>query len=273
MTVMPSDSHLARCASNSMMFVFFKYSTGRAPRSPTVAVRRAVGEDFCLPAANQSLSSAIQKSGSSWMAITNLSVIIISFVADIILSPRVVKNSIVSKSGVVSVDASGGVSSDGSSKLISVKTGADTFTKFSPGAPASGVVSPKSKSVGNGKSVMSSGVADGVAVAPPVGTISGTGTTAGAAGDVISALNADTGGGHACPRARRNGPRNSRGRWSSNGGASGIGASVDVESAVLSSSTGAGAGAGLAFNRAKNAGRGILNSGALVRTIIVVVAI
>ncbi len=274
MTVMPSDSHLARRASKSIIFVFFKYSTGRTPRSPTVAVRRAVGEGFCLPAANQSLSSAIQKSGSSWMAIANLSVIIMSFVADMILSPRVVKNSIVSVSGIVSAVVGAGVSSGASSKLISLKTGADMFKISSPFASGAGDSSPKSKSVGNGKSVMSSVVAfcADAAGASVADAICGTGTTAGVAGGcvIISVLKDDTGGGHVWCRARKNGPRNSRGRWSGNGAASGTGAGAGTESSVFSS---AGAGAGDGFNRTKNAGNLILNSGALVRIIIAVVAI
>ena len=66
---MPLDSHAATRSSISKIFVWAKYSTGFNPVSVARCWMAVVGLGRCFSLANQSTSSAIQKSGSSCTAI------------------------------------------------------------------------------------------------------------------------------------------------------------------------------------------------------------
>ena len=75
---MPAFSHSLRFLSNSIMFVAPRYKIGLTPCSAAVANNVVIGDSRVCPDANHIGSSIIQKSSSSCVAITALSVNIIS---------------------------------------------------------------------------------------------------------------------------------------------------------------------------------------------------
>lgn len=161
-----------------------------------------------------------------------------------------------------------GVAAGASSKFISVKTGASISAMFES-MLVSSKSSPKSKSVGNGNALFSvvvfcCAVAADCVVGAIISAMADFASIAGGMFDAVSTLRVSTDDICSRPvllRARRYAARNSVGNPSGRGRAAGASsAAVGVSVVVVA------AGA-----RCKNAGNGIVNSGAPVRTIIAVV--
>lgn len=157
-----------------------------------------------------------------------------------------------------------------SSKFISVNTGAAMSAMFESRS-ASSKSSPKSKSVGNGNAPLSDVagfdcvVVVGCIVGAIISAMADFVSIAGGMFDAVSTLRVSTDDICSRPallRARKYAARNSIGN------PSGRGRSAGVSSAGSGASVAAGAAAGARF---RNAGNGIVNSGAPVRTIIAVV--
>lgn len=157
-----------------------------------------------------------------------------------------------------------------SSKFISVNTGAAMSAMFESRSVSS-KSSPKSKSVGNGNAPLSdvavsgcAGVA-GCVVGAIISAMADFVSIAGGMFDAVSTLRVSTDDICSRPallRARKYAARNSIGNPSGRGRAAG------ASSAAVGVSVVSGAAAGA---RCKNAGNGIVNNGAPVRTIIAVV--
>ena len=122
---MPSDSHLARRASRSNMFVWARYKTGRRPCAVPTDKTVSAGDGFCLPDANHVSLSAIQKSGSLCVAIASRAVKITPFseMNSVCWANRYSATGIFS-----SFIVSDGVGCCGSSKFISENTGVNDGT-------------------------------------------------------------------------------------------------------------------------------------------------
>ena len=217
------------------------------------AITAATGLGRCWPPANQSMSSAIQKSVSVWVAIRYSSQIINSPSGRAVRPAAARRCNISSFFGrAVSSGAKIGAagSSVGASKFIVVKLG----NGLSVAVALSSVLS---KFSGRGKSAASAKV------------LSASGALAGAGVFVMCDVsNADTGGRIPPRRVRINAPRISSGIYCGSSMCSGslccpFGAGAG---------SGAGSGAGGANARTMNPGRGIVNSGFFVRIIIAVVA-
>ena len=142
MTVMPSWRHCARRASRSKMFVWARYSTGRTPRAADSDKIASAGDGFCRPAANHVSLSAIQKSGSACVIIASVSVITIPF-SIVNFRPCWVRYSVIAVASSGVFDSAPGVGASKSrSWNIGVKVGIDV-SKLS-------LMSSISKSFGGG---------------------------------------------------------------------------------------------------------------------------
>ncbi len=264
-TTMPSDSHLARRVSISIMLVDFKYKTG-VKLSPAAIWAAATGDCFCWPAANQDSSSAIQKSGSSCVAMAWRSVIIILLSMRIILWPWARNSSAIL--GAVSV---AGV---GASISKSVNFGVAVIGAAGESGLLSNVMSENTgaseNSVNSGSMSKSDG--NGMSFAD---CITGTGSAAGVGGVVMFvALKRDVWAGPICWRARINAGLISLGMFDGKecGGASSDGVADGVVDVGVADGVGAVAGVLLFSDSRKNHGVGIVISGFLVLMIMLVVA-
>lgn len=160
-----------------------------------------------------------------------------------------------------------GVVAGVSSKFISVNTGASISAIFES-MSVSSKSSPKSKSVGNGNAPLSDSGCAGVAgcvVGAIISAMADFVSIAGGMFDAVSTLRVSTDDICSRPallRARKYAARNSIGNPSGRGRAAGASSAVVGVSVVVAAAAGA---------RCKNAGNGIVNNGAPVRTIIAVV--
>lgn len=162
-----------------------------------------------------------------------------------------------------------GVVAGASSKFISVNTGASISAIFESMFVSSKSL-PKSKSVGNGNALFSvvvfcCAVATECVVGAIISAMADFVSIAGGMFDAVSTLRVSTDDICSRPallRARRYAARNSIGSPSGRGRAAGASSAAVGVSVVVAAAAGA---------RCKNAGNGIVNNGAPVRTIIAVV--
>ena len=152
-TVMPADSHSARRVSRSRIFVCPRYNTGCKFWAWAIFVSAVIGDGFCFPAANHVSMSAIQKSGSSCVAIAIVGVsMMLSWVSHFIpcdsmyLTTGFVLLSVAFVGCGVASLADVGVSS----KFISENVGVSIGKSISPYMPMPSSSDGVSKSVGNG---------------------------------------------------------------------------------------------------------------------------
>ena len=150
---MPADSHSARRVSRSRIFVCPRYNTGCKFWAWAIFVSAVIGDSFCLPAANHVSMSAIQKSGSSCVAIAIVGVsMMLSWVSHFIpcdsmyLMTGFVLLSVAFVGCGVASSADVGVSS----KFISENVGVSIGKSISPYMPMPSSSDGVSKSVGNG---------------------------------------------------------------------------------------------------------------------------
>lgn len=266
MTRMPADVHSAILVSISNILRVARYSMGRRP-SVAAAASFAIGLGHDLPLANQVSSSAIQKSGSSCVAII-ISSHMTKSSRRMALRPCAVKNSITGQGVSDVVSGVSGVAGVLSPNVISENVG----TVFSENPPVSkSSDGSKSKSVGSGNSPAGAGAGVAGATAEVAGATAGVaGTGSDTAGFVVvetwGVLNAVVGACRVCDRARKNAPCNSVGRCD---GISYVSGFVFSGAGVSSFVFGAGGGA---YSLRTFSGTLISNSGLPVRMMTAVVA-
>ncbi len=244
---MPTDSHCGINFSKSSMFCDARYRTGCLLCTAAVACIVVIGDGHVLPAANQFSLSVTQKSESSWVIITIVSVIIASW-------------SIVNcwlwavKKSMTAEFFSDDEGVFGASKLMSVNVGISANVGVSLNVGASDSLGIGiSKSLGNGNAADMTSDCD-----------------VGASG--VGALRRDGSMRPRLLRARINGTRNSAGR--SVGKVIGISTSSGPRLGVSDSGVGVASGvvAGLTKDGIVILGTGIVINGFLFRIISVVVA-
>ena len=245
----PADSHLVRTVSRSNIFVVPRYNTAVRSVDAVWDFNAAIGDGRVRPSANHVSSSAIQKSGSSCVAIAMVSVNIMS--PSIVNSMPASRNTFVI---AVSDVASGAAGVGDASNVISEKVGMVGIDVTGMESPPN-TSSPISKSVGIGKS--SAAVSVVVPVVPD-------------AAAMFNVLNVDVWGRPMPLRIRINAPCNSVGMLL------GILYMSETGSGVVGfsgSGVGSGSGGGGGANaRCTHSGIGNVNKGFLLRIITYVVA-